>query len=43
MDIKKRVEEIFDELVDIRRDFHKNPELSQHEFRTQKKDSELFK
>lgn len=37
MDIKKRVDEIYQELVDIRRDFHKNPELSQNEFRTQKK------
>ena len=36
MDINKRVEEIFDELVHIRRDFHMNPELSQQEFRTQK-------
>lgn len=37
MDTNKRVEEIFDELVQIRRDFHMNPELSQQEFRTQKK------
>lgn len=37
MDIQNRVEEVFMELVDIRRDFHKNPELSQNEFRTQKK------
>ena len=37
MDIKKRVDEIYQELIDIRRDFHKNPELSQNEFRTQKK------
>ena len=37
MNIQKRVEEIFKELVDIRRDFHKNPELSQNEIRTQKK------
>ncbi len=37
MDIQKRVDEIYRELVDIRRDFHKNPELSQNEFRTQKK------
>ena len=37
MDINKRVEEIYDELVEIRRDFHKNPELSQNEFRTQEK------
>jgi len=37
MDIKNRINEIYKELVEIRRDFHKNPELSQHEFRTQKK------
>lgn len=37
MDINKRVTEIFDELVHIRRDFHMTPELSQQEFRTQKK------
>lgn len=37
MDINKRIDEIFNELVEIRRDFHKNPELSQNEFRTQKK------
>lgn len=34
MDIKKRVTEIFDELVEIRRDFHRYPELSQQEYRT---------
>ena len=37
MDIINRIDEIFDELVEIRRDFHKNPELSQNEFRTQGK------
>ena len=37
MDIKKRVEEIYDELVAIRRDFHMHPELSQNEFRTSAK------
>lgn len=37
MDINKKVAEIFEELVNIRRDFHMNPELSQQEFRTQKK------
>jgi amidohydrolase len=37
MDIQKRIDEIYQELVEIRRDFHKNPELSQQEFRTQKK------
>lgn len=34
MDIKKRTEEIFDELVAIRRDLHMNPELSGKEIRT---------
>lgn len=42
MDIQKRVNEIFDELVSIRRDLHKNPELSQNEFRTQKKIQEYL-
>ncbi len=37
MDIYKRIDEIFDELVQIRRDFHMHPELSQYEFRTQRK------
>ena len=37
MDINKRIDEIFDELVEIRRDFHMNPELSENEFRTQDK------
>lgn len=37
MDINKRIDEIFDELVEIRRDFHMNPELSENEFRTQEK------
>jgi len=37
MDIKKRVEEIYDELVTIRRDFHMHPELSQNEYRTSTK------
>ena len=37
MDIDKRIDEIIDELVEIRRDFHKNPELSQREHRTQGK------
>ena len=31
MDIYKRIDEIFDELVQIRRDFHMHPELSQYE------------
>lgn len=37
MDISKRIDEIYNELVEIRRDFHKNPELSQNELRTQGK------
>ncbi len=37
MDINKRIEEIYDAIVEIRRDFHMNPELSQHELRTQGK------
>ncbi|MDD4046630.1 MAG: M20 family metallopeptidase [Tissierellia bacterium] len=37
MDINKRIDEIFYELVEIRRDFHMNPELSENEFRTQEK------
>ena len=37
MDIYKRIDEIFDELVQIRRDFHMHPELSQNEFGTQRK------
>lgn len=37
MDIIKRVDELFNELVAIRRDFHKYPELSENEFRTQEK------
>lgn len=42
MDIKQRVSEIYEELVNIRRDFHQNPELSQYEFRTQKKIQEYL-
>ena len=37
MDIDKRIDKIFGELVEIRRDFHINPELSQEEFRTRDK------
>lgn len=37
MDIEKRVGEIFDQLVEIRRDFHMYPELSQREYRTSEK------
>lgn len=42
MDIQNRISEIYDEIVAIRRDFHKNPELSQQEFRTQKKIEEYL-
>jgi amidohydrolase len=34
MDIKKNVNNMYDQLVEIRRDFHKNPELSGKEIRT---------
>lgn len=37
MDIKKRINEIFKELVKIRRDFHMHPELSEQEYRTSSK------
>ncbi|MCT4605311.1 MAG: amidohydrolase [Marinisporobacter sp.] len=37
LNIKDRVEEIFEEIVSIRRDFHKHPELSGKEIRTGKK------
>lgn len=37
MNIKKRVEDIFEEFVDIRRDLHMNPELSGREIRTSQK------
>lgn len=37
MDIKKRIEEIYTDLVSIRRDFHMHPELGMEEFRTSKK------
>lgn len=37
MDIKKRIDEIFPELVEIRRDFHRHPEISEKEYRTQEK------
>lgn len=36
MDIKKRVSELQDELIDLRRYFHQNPEKSWEEFNTQK-------
>lgn len=34
MDMENRVNEIFEELIDIRRDFHMYPELSEEEYRT---------
>ncbi|WDV44959.1 M20 family metallopeptidase [Clostridiaceae bacterium M8S5] len=37
MDLKKAVNSIYNELVDIRRDFHMHPELSTKEFRTRDK------
>lgn len=42
MNIDKRVNEIFNELVEIRRDFHMYPELSENEFRTQAKIQEYL-
>jgi len=43
MDIEKRINEIFSELVEIRRDFHANPELSEKELRTSDKICEILK
>lgn len=37
MDIEKRIDELFHELVEIRRDFHMHPELSENEHRTSDK------
>ena len=37
MDIDRRIDEIYAELVEIRRELHENPELSQKEYRTQEK------
>lgn len=37
MHIEKRVDELFHELVEIRRDFHMHPELSENEYRTSDK------
>ena len=42
MVIENRINEIYDEIVHIRRDFHMYPELSQNEFRTQKKIEEYL-
>ena len=40
--IKKRIDEIYDETVEIRRDLHMHPELSEHEVRTAQKISEYL-
>ncbi len=37
MSIQGRIDEIFDEMVAIRREFHQNPELSNEEYKTQNK------
>ena len=37
MDIEKRVNELFHQLVEIRRDFHMYPEISENEHRTSDK------
>lgn len=37
MNIKNRIDEIYDEMVELRRYFHQNPELSNQEYNTQKK------
>ncbi len=37
MDIKKTVESLNQELIDLRRDFHRHPELGFQEYRTQEK------
>lgn len=42
MDIQNRINEMYEELVAMRRDFHLNPELSENEFRTQKKIQEYL-
>ena len=35
MDIKKQIEELNEELINLRRDFHQYPELGFQEFRSQ--------
>lgn len=42
MNIEKRAAELFSELVEIRRDFHMHPELSENEYRTSKKISQYL-
>lgn len=43
MNIKKRIDEIFDDLVEIRRYFHSHPELSEQEFLTSEKICNILK
>lgn len=43
MDIEKRIVEIFPELLEIRRDFHMYPEISENEYRTCNKICEYLK
>ena len=40
--IKKRIDEIYDNTVEIRRDLHMHPELSENEVRTAQKISEYL-
>lgn len=42
MNLKNKIEDMFEELVKIRRDFHQNPELSGKEFRTGDKISDYL-
>ena len=41
--IKKNVDKIYDEMIEIRREFHMNPELGDEEFETSKKIKEFLK
>lgn len=43
MNIENRIDEIFDELVEIRRYFHSHPELSEQEFLTSEKICNILK
>ncbi|MCK5763340.1 MAG: amidohydrolase, partial [Clostridiales bacterium] len=43
MNINNRIEEMYKDLVNIRRDFHMHPELGFEEFRTQEKIIEYLK
>lgn len=43
MNIRKRIDEVYDEAVEIRRCFHENPELSEHEVETARTISEFLK